>query len=319
MTDFEHLIFDSFAFSSIVLPPKRHILRPWLSEQSITLIAGERGTGKTWLALSIVDAITKGIGFGPWKTESAVSCLYLDGELPPQDMQTRLKSLGEGNDRRAPLSIYSNAFTVSYGSEKANLSDLEWQSRMERSLLSKNIKLWVVDNLAALAPGIDENAKKDFDPINQFFLRLRFAGISTLVLHHTGKNGGQRGTSAREDAIDTSIILKKPSNYEARQGARFVMSFTKSRVDTQDLELLSDMMFQLVGDKDGRVSWEYEEAKVDKRRIIIRMLEDGIRNKDIAKKLGVSASYISKVKSETQKEVGLGEKGHLDEIPKDNS
>ena len=45
----------------------------------------------------------------------------------------------------------------------------------------KKIKLWVIDNLASLAAGLDENKKRDWDPVNQFLLELRFAGISTIT------------------------------------------------------------------------------------------------------------------------------------------
>jgi len=258
---FENLIFDSFAFKAISLPPKCQILMPWLTEQSITLIAGERGSGKTWFALSLLDSITRDISFGPWTTLTPVPCLYLDGELPPQDIQDRLKSINQSEDRKCKLLIYNNAVVVAYGAEKANLNDPEWQTRMKRFLVEKNIRLWVVDNLSALAPGIDENSKREFDPINQFFLELRFAGISTIVLHHTGKKGGQRGTSAREDIIDTSIILKKPPDYSAKQGARFVLSFTKSRVPTRNAHLLGDKLFQLKETQEGFVHWEFDDVK----------------------------------------------------------
>jgi putative DNA primase/helicase len=86
---------------------------------------------------------------------------------------------------------------------------------MKRIILTRGVKLWAVDNIASLASGIDENAKKEWDPINSWLLDLRFAGITTLLLHHTNKEGGQRGTSAREDNIDTSLILKQPADYEA--------------------------------------------------------------------------------------------------------
>jgi len=302
MIKFEVLIFDSSTFKAISLPPKCQIVKPWLTEQSITLIAGERGSGKTWFALSLLDSITRGIPFGPWTTLTPVPCLYLDGELPPQDIQDRLKSINQSEDRKCKLLIYNNAVVVAYGAEKANLNDPEWQTRMQRFLVEKNIRLWVVDNLSALTPGIDENSKKDFDPINQFFLQLRFAGIATIVLHHTGKKGLQRGTSAREDVIDTSIILKKPSDYSAKQGARFILSFTKSRVATRDGNLLADVLFHLQETTDGHTIWEFEHMRTESKSEILQMLNNGVKNRDIANILNVSASYVSKIKKQAIKD-----------------
>ena len=298
MINFETLIFDSNAFRVIGFPPKRQILKPWLSDHSISLIAGDRGTGKTWFALSIADAITRGISFGPWNADTPVKCLYLDGELPPQDIQERLMALNPDINADCRLLIYSNAMTVMHGASPASLLDPDWKARMKAFLVGNDIKVWIVDNLSALAPGIDENSKREFDPINQFFLELRFAGISTIILHHTGKKGGQRGTSAREDIIDTSIILKKPSDYSASQGARFVLSFTKSRVPTRDAHLLGDRLFQLRETPEGLIQWEFEDVKSASKEQILKMLHNGALNKDIANALNVTPSYVSKIKKQ---------------------
>jgi len=46
---------------------------------------------------------------------------------------------------------------------------------MKEFLLSNRIRLWVVDNLASLSSGSDENSKQEWDPINTWLLDLRFA------------------------------------------------------------------------------------------------------------------------------------------------
>jgi hypothetical protein len=48
-------------------------------------------------------------------------------------------------------------------------------------------------------------------------------------VHHAGKGGGQRGTSRKEDVLDTVIALSRPPGYVASEGARFEVRFTKSR------------------------------------------------------------------------------------------
>jgi hypothetical protein len=50
-----------------------------------------------------------------------------------------------------------------------------------------------------------------------------------LLIHHAGTNGRQRGTSRREDALDTLIALKRPEDYSPEQGARFEVHFEKLR------------------------------------------------------------------------------------------
>ena len=60
-------------------------------------------------------------------------------------------------------------------------------------------------------------------------LRLRRKGVAVLLIHHAGVNGRQRGTSRREDALDTVIALRRPADYSPEQGARFEVHIEKAR------------------------------------------------------------------------------------------
>lgn len=233
-------ILENEEFLSLKLPEKTVYLDPWLVAQCILLISGFRGTGKTWLALSLLIAIAKRIAFGPWSVQNSVPCLYLDGEMAAQDVQLRTMQLDQTGEKENPLYIYSDAYASSLGLPRASLLNSDWRLTMKDILLELGVKVWVIDNLASLTPGIDENSKKDWDPINNWLLDLRFAGITTILLHHTNKAGGQRGTSAREDNIDISIMLNQPPGYSAEDGASFIMNFTKSRVATDKLSKIAD-------------------------------------------------------------------------------
>lgn|SRR5215469_3119541 len=53
-----------------------------------------------------------------------------------------------------------------------------------------------------------------------------------------GKSGGQRGTSRREDLLDTAIVLEHPSDYAASEGLRCVVRYEKNRgFDGEDARL----------------------------------------------------------------------------------
>lgn len=289
----EDVILLAKDFTSLELPPKKTLLKPWLTEQSITLISGWRGTGKTWLALSILDAVTKGEPFGPWEIGANVPCLFLDGEMPAQDIIERTKDLGIDS-----VYIYSDNYANSLGLPRANLLSETWRTSMKRILTTRGIKLWVIDNLASIASGIDENIKKDWDPINAWLLELRFAGIATIMLHHTNKEGGQRGTSAREDNIDNSIILKRPFDYTPEDGCRFIMHFAKARVRTQDLSLIPDYQFHLMQDEQGKLIWTWGSMKKEVRGQVLRMLDEGANYQAICDTLGISKGYVSRIKKQ---------------------
>jgi putative DNA primase/helicase len=222
--------------------------------------------------------------------------------MPAQDIQERIDLLGLNRKRKNPLYIYSDALANEYGIPRAHLANENWRTTMKRILMTRGIKLWVIDNLASLASGLDENSKKDWDPINSWLLDLRFAGIATVMLHHENKEGGQRGTSAREDNIDISISLKRPHDYTPDDGARFIVHFTKARVSTKDLSLVGDIEFKLIEDKSGIYKWTWTNVKGERKREILKMIDEGLDTKTICEALGVTRQYVSKVKVQTTEE-----------------
>ena len=307
----EDVILDSSKFAEIDMPAKQELLYPWLKEDSINLLSGWRGTGKTWLALGLLDAVTKGEPFGPWECKKSVPCLFLDGEMPASDIIERINALNLHLDRKNPLYIYSDALANSFGLPRAHLANESWRTKMKSILLTRKIKLWVIDNLASLASGLDENSKKDWDPINSWLLELRFAGITTKMLHHVNKEGTQRGTSAREDNLDISIMLKTPRDFTPEDGARFIVHFTKARVPTKDLQLISDTEFKLIEDESGRYVWVWGNVRKENRKAVLELINDGMDQKTICETLDLSKGYVSKVRSKAIKDGYLSSKGEL--------
>lgn len=281
---------------NVKLPHKQMFLCPIIEEGRIIIIVGWRGVGKTWFAVSLIDAITRGLDFGPWEFKSATSCLYLDGEMAIQDIQARYKTLNPEGQHIAPLVFYSDAYASSLGMPRASLLNRQWRAEMKKALLELEIKVFVIDNIASLAPGIDENSKQAWDPINQWLIDLRFSGITTILLHHTNKDGGQRGTSAREDNVDLSIVLKQPPDYTPDSGADFIVSFSKSRVTFADLLKLQDCRFTL-SELDGVQSWQWRNVKTEIKEEAIRMIDQKMDYKDIAAALGISKGRVSQIKS----------------------
>lgn len=295
-------------FRSLDIPERRCLLVPWLKEASIIFISGWRGSGKTWMALSILNTISTGGSFGPWKSEFSVPSLFLDGELPPGDIDERIKSLGMNHSPENPIHLLSDAYANLLGLPRAHLANEKWRREMKRVLIARHVKAWVIDNIASLASGLDENSKKDWDVVNQWLLELRFAGITTILLHHTGKGGQQRGTSAREDNADCSILLKKPHDYVVEDGCRFIVNFDKARVSQKHLSLIGDTEFKLI-EQPGASYWEWGNVKKERNKEILQMLDEDIPYDTIKDALGCSKAYISQVKAKAIKAGHLTKEG----------
>ena len=87
----------------------------------------------------------------------------------------------------------------------------------------------ILDNLACLARSGDENERRPWLVLQDWLLRLRVENKVVLLVHHAGKSGDQRGTSAREDVLDTVIKLSRPGDYREEDGLRVQRRFTKAR------------------------------------------------------------------------------------------
>jgi len=274
---------------------KSVIIEPWLRAGEIGMISATRGIGKTWLALSIGLAATHEMTIGKWKTGTPTGCLYIDGEMAEYWLQSRLFQLKLGlPESKAEFKLLSADSLRSCQKPSPKLTDENWRNAILYYLKKNNgIRLLILDNLASLTPGVEENAKKDWDQINQWLLDLRSIGTAVIMIHHTGKNGDQRGTSSREDALDFSIKLKRPEGYTQNEGANFIVEFTKNRGLCGDAVKSFHLSLNLTVEG---VNWKVECKAEERENSIIASLNEGLKQKEIARKEGVSPSYVSQVK-----------------------
>jgi putative DNA primase/helicase len=152
--------------------------------------------------------------------------------------------------------------------------------------------LIVLDNLATLAPTGRENETSSWLPLQQWLLELRRQGKSVLMIHHSGKSGQQRGTSAKEDILDTVIALRRPDDYCASEGARFHVFFDKARAVCGDE--LRPFEARLVARGEG-LAWVTQELK-DVQQDRIKELDGlGMTVREIAEELGMSKSTVHRL------------------------
>lgn len=282
------------AFMDMVIPEREHYLHPWLRDSSITLISAPRGVGKSMFAIGTLLAVAGGTEFGPWQSFKSVPCFYSDGEMAASDDKERLTMFQP--QKGLPFHIYNDAHASSLGLPKSNMTSQKWRDDFKAMLLEMCIKLVCFDNIASLAPGLDENSKEAWDIINLWLIDLRFAGISSVLVHHMGKAGTQRGTSGREDNIDISISLVKPGDYTPEDGCRFIAQFTKHRLPQSDLSLIADTEFKLV-QEGNHYTWSWGNVAKKSKKECLRLLVSGTEQKTIASILGVGKGTVSKWKA----------------------
>ena len=209
------------------LPPRELILSPWLSSKGLAMIYGPRGIGKTHLTLAGAYAIASGGQFLRWCAPTARRVLVIDGEMPAATLQERLTRIIEMAKEAPPDPAYWRILSMDLQDGGFDLGNEGDQRALKSDLV--DVDVIFIDNVSTLARLGRENEAKSWLPIQEWALEQRRAGRSVVFMHHAGKGGAQRGTSRREDVLDTVIALRRPQDYQADQGARFEVHFEKNR------------------------------------------------------------------------------------------
>lgn len=270
--------------------PKESILTPWLPTQSLSMVHAPRGGSKTHLSLGIAYAVASGGSFLVWEALKPRGVLFIDGEMPGHALQERAQNIVRSSSKEAaaPL-IFLTPDLQENG--LPNLVTVEGQLAIEK-FIDDSIELIIVDNLSSLLRSGRENEAESWQPIQDWLLKLRARGKSVLLIHHSNKNGGQRGTSRKEDILDTVINLKKPESYTPEQGALFEVHFEKARYLCG--QEIAPFEAQLTKDAEGKLVWLTKSLSLSTHDKVIDLARDGLTQMEIAKTLGVNKSTVSR-------------------------
>ena len=218
---------DLADFLAREFPPRENLLAPWLPAKGLAMIFAPRGVGKTHLALNVAYAVSSGSEFLKWRAPRPHKVVLLDGEMPAIVLQERLATIvATSTAEPAPGNLRIACFDL-MESGAPDIGTEDGQRALELHIA--DAELIIVDNISTLARTGKENEAEGWGIIQSWALTQRRKGRSVLFVHHAGKGGEQRGTSKREDVLDTVIRLSHPDDYEPSDGARFLVAFTKSR------------------------------------------------------------------------------------------
>jgi putative DNA primase/helicase len=291
-------------FLTLELPPRELILDPILPQKGLMLLHAYRGIGKTHLALGIgYCASTSGRMLG-WSAPKPRRVLYLDGEMPAEAMQARLAVMIAGVDNQPPDPSYFRLLSADLS--EGGLPDLgsdAGQSEIDAAIARAGAELVIVDNCSTLIRSGKENEGDSWLPVQSWALAHRRAGRSIVFVHHDGKGGQQRGTSRREDVLDTVIGLRRPDDYRSDQGARFEIVFEKARGFYGDGAQSFEAKYET---RDKAAFWTRTELTDAELKRVADAIREGMSVREAADELGMSKSKVGRLLDQAR------QKGMLD-------
>ena len=272
------------------LPEREPLLDPILATNSLALLYGPRGLGKTFVALGIAWAAASGGSFLGWHASRPRRVLYIDGEMATVGLQARLKLLGS-----APPTL---KFLIADLSTRSlpDLGYYEGQSRLQQTW--DDPELVVLDNLSSLV-GFRSGDPDCWNELQRFLMAQRRSGRAMLLVHHANKKGEQRGINRREDVLDLVMAIRRPADYQPTEGARFELHFEKAR----DLygEAANPIEARLHVDPLGIARWNWRALHLGDFDRVVELLKLGLNAAQISRETGISRTQTYRLREQAVK------------------
>ena len=220
-----------------------YLIPDLLPKPGVVMIHGAGGDGKSMTAWTIAKHIARGLPFSIRGADVPVQqgkVLILNGDQSEVQVKQQMEDLELG---------HADPIRVVMG------WDLNWYLRFVKLVEKHQPALVIIDSITGCSRGsaFDENRKEFAGPL--YWLsnnngRL-FPACTILVVHHSNKAGGFRGTTALRDAVDEVWSLRKPSDKELERvgfSSRLI-TIEKSRAGRGGskllLKMLEDLTFEL--------------------------------------------------------------------------
>lgn len=158
-----------------------YTMTPLLPSKRTTVVFGDGGVGKSYLAVAIAVSMQVGVdvisGFTPL---SKGNVLYLDWETTEDEIDERIKAVAAGAGIPAPDILYR------YGTGPL-ADDVE---ALAREIAANDVALVIVDSVGmALGGGGDYGDANE--SVIRLFTALRYLGTTVLALDHVSKAGAE--------------------------------------------------------------------------------------------------------------------------------
>jgi predicted ATP-dependent serine protease len=180
-------------------PPIDWIVNPLFSRPSVNIVVGEGGSKKTYCILDLMICIATGKDWLGMKVKK-MPCLFVDEESGNERMLRRLHQLLNGHKITKTIPFYFLTL------EQFNLRDAKQIDELKKIIDKTKAGFVSIDALADVIMGADENSVKDIMPVFNHSRTLSSdTGAAVTYIHHTNKQGGYRGSSSIQGAVDLML------------------------------------------------------------------------------------------------------------------
>lgn len=214
----------SFAIDLPLVLDRPYVVKGWLDRGALSVVYGDANVGKSFWAIDLAAHVHKGF---PWagRKVKAGQVLYIAAEGGAL-FNNRLHAAQAGF-------MVLQCEPIRFGHRNGDGAPLAEAVEHLMRVQGVEFALIIVDTLARVMGGADENTAPDIAGLLADLDHLRGTGAHVMLIHHSGKDvdRGARGHSSLRAAVDTEIQLTVDKDTKER-----VARITKQRDGESGLE-----------------------------------------------------------------------------------
>ncbi|WP_419779285.1 AAA family ATPase [Maridesulfovibrio sp.] len=274
------------------------IIHPSIFPGNLCILYADSGIGKTWVAMSIAIATSFGVkAFHTWRASKPHKVLYIDSELGSTNFNDRMAKLIScypidlNNDINKKMLNWEHVagLDISQDSDQKEIEELIDDANSAEQSKAK-VSLLILDNLSTLTNFTDSN--KSWNEIHKWLKKLAKRSIAVLIVHHTGKDGSQRGGSGKTVTADSVIRLNKAREHPTKISLEVTIEKGRNIYGKE----AKPFKIELEPNKKNS-RWQVLRAQKNKdeqNKVIIELSGKGWKEADIATELQLSLATVKR-------------------------
>jgi len=185
--------------------PMEWVIKGWIPTHSVSMIFGESGVGKSFIALDMACSIATGNTWQGTKTKHG-NVVYLAGE-GNYGIRQRIASWCKKHDVHSLDNLLISNKPIDLDADGSAFNVIQ----AVRDISTDDISMVFIDTLNNHMSGDENSAQDTRRMINASKLIASALNSSVAFIHHTGLNGKDRsrGSSAWKGSLDSSIIISR--------------------------------------------------------------------------------------------------------------
>lgn len=189
-------------------PPIAYLVDKLITTSSLSMFFGEPGSKKTYSLMDLAVCAAAGKDWLEFGIAEPVKVLIIDEESGERRMAMRLAAALKGE----LATEIDPTYLVYVSLAGFDLGEKKDAGEVSKLIMDVGAQIVIIDALADIMSG-DENSKQDTQPVMNHLRKIAEDTDSAIILiHHSNKAGGYRGTSAIKGALDLQVKVESDND-----------------------------------------------------------------------------------------------------------